>query len=1509
MTKNNKFLDLLALIGWKEIEDVKNGILEEVSLSREDLSASITITFPSALDVKLAYDLITFLDVNLRQKFSYTKVSVNFQYRDSRLENEELKKYYYFILEQLSEYKPRILALNSFSTRFEDDHIIILAANEHDLEIIKDMIPFLSDQFCFYGLNVSIMGTINNFETPLEEIIKENQLKSDKEILLEQKAFEKYVANASKNPDLKQQRGKKVPRVRSDLNRPLTKLKDIPATETEVIEYRQKNGKTEFTVEANIISASILEKMSKNNELFKIYEALVSDGEDSIIMKTFINKNSNQENFYRNEAVALKKIRAFGYVEYDKYSNDVVFRIVDMMIIGDAEKNIRVDNEPVRRVELHAHTKMTVQDGVMDVNDYVKQALAFKHRALAVTDLDNIHIFPEFEKATKGKDILPIFGVEGELVDETKFKIALVDDVDINLKSATYVVYDLETTGLSSVYNEIIEIAAVKVKDGTIIDEFSSYVKPQNPITNFITDLTSITNDDVRNALSIEEVLPQFKKFFKGSILVAHNATFDNSHLYENMKKLGIYEGHIPTIDTLQLAKVNYGDKLKKFNLKALSKFFDVNLEQHHRAIYDAKATAYIFIKMLNHLYEMGIKNYKDINTIIDDDKAFRLAYPTHFTILCKNIVGKKNLYQLISDSHTTHFHHDPLILKSILNQHREGLLVGSGCMNGDVFQTAYEKGDEELREAMQLYDYIEVQPLSIYDVLVQRNKDEKVREYIKDTIKRIIRVAKSLGKIVVATGDVHHLNKEDVILREIYVDAPKIGGGTHELSDIPHLPSFHYMSTQEMLNEFAFLGKDLAYEIVVTNTNLIADQIERFALFPNKLFAPGDDSFADIGIPSFKEGVIDMSMKNAKAIYGDPLPKYIQDRMEKELQSIIGNNFASIYYISHLLVKHSTDAGYVVGSRGSVGSSFIAHLMNITEVNPLPPHYYCPHCHFVAIKLNGEEKKIYERRKEEDLLEDNLEQADTGYDLPSAICPVCGKKLSQDGVGIPFETFLGFKGDKTPDIDLNFSGEYQAKAHEFCRELFGNDHAFRAGTISTIAEKTAYGYVKKYFERKQKPVRNAEINRLVTLVSGVKRSTGQHPGGIVVVPKNIDYNEIVPIQYPADDVTSTWRTTHFDYHSFESNLLKLDILGHDDPTMIRHLMDFVKMYPNEFPFSRVEDIPLTDKDVLGLFNGLESLGLHKEQLNGETIGTTGLPEFGTSNTKNMLREIKPTTVSDLLKISGLSHGEGIWNGNSRDLFLGLNPTGHRVRFKDLIGCRDDIMIYLISKNVPAPDAFKIMESVRKGKGVSADFEKLMLSYNVPRWYIESCKLIKYMFPKAHATAYVIMALRIGWFKVHRPIFYYAAYFSNRADAFDVVAMANGYDAIRSRLDELKAKIDNKTATTKENDTYNTLLLCLEMTARGYNFVQMNIKYSDATNFKVSNDRKTLLIPFNALDSLGDATAISIAKAREEAVFTSKKDIMRRTKLNSTQFEKMDAMGVFGNLPDDDQIDLFNLKD
>lgn len=1487
-----KFIKILEVLNL-DVNKYSTGSILEVLVNELDNIWIIFIQFDSPISIDLLNDLESKM-IEYFQKSGIKEVNIKFSFTDKIIKANLVEQYYNYFLSRCKEDKPRLTGLKTYTTDFLDNSIKLFAGSKMEEGLVNNLLVDVIEFFKEFGLKLDISCSISPFQTPIENEIKERIEKSTIDAFKEQAMLDLRAKNNTDDAP-KEKVFKKKTKLTKEINGDVTPLIEIPASEVQLIEYTQKTGNTNFVVEGDVVIANINEPKG-----YKIYEATIYDGEDSIIIKSFINDRSDDEKFYRTRCMVGSRVRVFGYANYDKFSRDVVVNIKEILGIEKEETKKREDHEFKKRVELHAHTKMSTQDGVVDVDEYIGLIKQLGHTSLAITDHYNVQALPDFASAAKKANIKPIFGVEGALVDEDKFKIALTD-ADINLRSATYVVYDLETTGLSSIYDDIIEIAAVKIKDGFMVDEFSTFVKPKRKISAKITEITSITEDDVRGAPDISTAIKDFSSFIEGSILVAHNATFDNSHLYRNLKDHGIFKEY-PTLDTLQLARVHYGNKLKTFNLKALTKFFDVELTQHHRAIYDAKATANVFLKMLNDLEEINITNYNQVNSLIDENEAYKFSYPTHITILAKNKVGLKNIYKIISDSNTLHFHKEPRILKKVLLEHREGLLIGSSCGNGDVFDTASRDSYENLQKSVSMYDYLEVQPVNHYKHVLNSGDPIYDEECIKDSIKKIIKVGNEKKIPVVATGDVHILNKEDLKFREIFINAPQVGGGLHPLYGVEEIPYQNYLTTTEMLNEFSFLDEDTRNEIVITNSNKIADMVEVFDLFPKELFAPSDDFMKDLGIPSFKQAVNDLTFSKAKEIYGEALPEYIVNRVNKELDSIIGNNYASIYYISHLLVKNSKDAGYVVGSRGSVGSSLVAYFMGITEVNGLVPHYYCPSCHFTSFKYNDDEKKKYKEVKEASIFDEALQKVGTGFDLPDAVCPKCGHELAKDGVDIPFETFLGFDGDKVPDIDLNFSGEYQARAHEFCRELFGVDNAFRAGTISTIAEKTAFGYVKGYLERKGTEARNCEVNRLAAKITGVKRSTGQHPGGIVVVPREIEYSDITPVQFPADDLNASWRTTHYDYHKFESNLLKLDILGHDDPTMIRYLMNFVEAYPNEFPFKTVEEIPLSDKKVLSIFSGLSALSVDATQIH-QVVGTTGIPEFGTSLTKEMLSEISPKSVDDLIKISGLSHGTDVWNGNARDYMLGKKTGVAPVDFKDLIGCRDDIMVYLISKGLKASDAFEIMEKVRKGRGVSAEYEKKMLDHNVPKWYIDSCKAIKYMFPKAHATAYVIMALRISWFKVYKPLYYYAAYFSRRAIQFDVAVMASGFSAINLKVKELEEKIETRKATNKEVDLYTCLLLALEMTARGYKFKQVDIFASAAKDFLIEGD--SLRMPFSAIESLGENTAKSITDAREEAQFTSIRDVLNRTKVNTTLYERMLQLGSFNNLPQNDQIGLF----
>ncbi|MDD3348717.1 MAG: PolC-type DNA polymerase III [Bacilli bacterium] len=1497
--QRKKYLDVLALIDYDIDDDIDKGSLEKVIVDTKEMTTLMVVSFEKPFSIKklakLATDITDYMTKNINHN---SKSRVEFVFQNKFIGESLLKEYYEYFVDNACNDRARCNALKKFITIIGDNKITFSVASEVEKKIVEELLSMIEPQAKTYGLDfVTIHIETNPLVSPIEEEIKIsidtsiNQARRDMRI---QEIAESNGKNETKKAKTLNRRNK------TRLAENPTPLTELPTSEFELTEYTNKNFNDVFVVEGDVVEAQI--KTLKGG--YKIYEATITDGTSSILLKTFINlTDPYYERFYQENCMVGFTVKVVGRMAFDKYSRDLVININEINSHPTEKKEYKAEALSDPRVELHAHTKMSAQDAVLDIEAYATRAAQYGYKALAVTDHYNVQAFPEFNKCARENKLKPIFGLEGRLVNEAKFKIALTN-ADIDLRNATYVIYDLETTGFSAVYNEIIEIAACKVNNGMIIEEFSEYVKPKGHISSAITRLTSITEDDVRNAGTIEEVLPKFWKFINGSILVAHNATFDNSHLYENLKQLGILYSVLPTIDTLQFARIYYGDKLKKFSLNYVAKLFGVDLEQHHRAIYDAKATTEIFLKMLKGLFDSKIYNYNQINEMINPEEAFKHAIPTHLTLLVKNRQGLVNLNKIVSESHTKTFHKEPRILKQFLEAHRQGLLVGSACYRGEVFDTALNKSYEELLEVVGFYDYLEVQSVECYCHLMESSEGIITEEILKEVIKKIIKAGEEKGILVVATGDVHFLDPSDDILRKMLVEVPLVGGGLHDLKDVSKMPEQYFKDTNTMLKEFSFLDQALAHQIVVKNTNEIGDMIEEFDIFPKELFAPADNFLAERGIPSAKQGVIDLTYKNAFTKYGNPLPKYIQDRLDKELKSIIDNNYATIYYISYLLVKHSKDAGYIVGSRGSVGSSLVATFMEITEVNPLPPHYICPKCHFHAFKLNSEEKKIYQQYPEASRFIEVLHSSGTGYDLPESFCPICGEKLEGNGCDIPFETFLGFEGDKVPDIDLNFSGDYQAKAHDFCREVFGEDYTFRAGTISAIQDNTAYGYVKGHNEREGKPMRYSDIKRLAAGLCGVKRSTGQHPGGIVVVPRGMDINEITPVQFPADDTSKNWYTTHHGYHDFEHNLLKLDILGHDDPTMIRHLMNFVSQEPEKFPFSTVEEIPLSDRGVLNLFSGVEVLKVTPTQVKME-IGTTGLPEFGTSLAKTMLKDIRPKTVSDLIKISGLSHGRDVWNGNAKDYFFGMKEGVSAIPFNDLIGCRDDIMIYLLEQGLPALSAFSIMEKVRKGKGVSLDQEKEMLQYQVPKWYIDSCKSIKYMFPKAHASAYVIMALRIGWFKLYRPIYYYAGYFSRRASAFDVETMVAGYDAIFQKVKDIEERINTKQdVSNKEIDVYDTLLLALEMTARGFTFKQIDLAKSSWRDFLIEDN--SLIIPFIAVDSLGESTAKSIVEAREEVGFTSVKDLSRRTKLSNTLIEKFNRLGILENLPEDDQLEIFN---
>lgn len=1498
-TKFHKLLQELN-IDYLPSEFTNHASISVLNIYKNDKIWDFIFEFPYPLNANDLSDFICKMTTILPNKYACGKISYKINYNSDIKDKEFLiESYFPKIIDILSEDRVSIVGLktavndNTYEVRKNTLNLFVRDYNDKVLleEQYKDIIESEFDKIGFKTIFMPIIN-INGKSTQekIEKFSEETREKYHKEY---EEAKENTSTNDKKetrSPANKRQYNSKPVNVSDSVISREIKGNSVPIKNIPVSEYElQENDR--FVFEGEIFDSEAREL--KNGELI-LYQVKVTDYTDSIVVKYFLKTVSKKDEVGKIFKKG-NKIKVAGKAQYDTFARDITIMAYAVNLLPSDEKKERIDEgyNGKRRVELHLHTNMSAMDGVATMKEYVGTAVKWGHTAIALTDHVNVHAIPELANATRGKDIKPIFGVEANLVDDLKI---VYNDKHILLNEATYVVYDLETTGFSVRDDEIIEIAAVKIVNGQIIDEYSTYVNPRRKLNLKTVEITNITDDALFGAPTIDEIINDFKNWIGDAILVAHNAMFDIGHLNEAYIKHGLGEVTNPVIDTLQIARAFYNDKLKRFNLKAVSKYFKAELTMHHRAIYDAKATGEVFLHMLKELLQKGIKFHDEINSYIDRDEGYKFTIPRHCSILAMNDVGLKNLFKIVSHAHTTRFHKEPRFLRRDIETYREGLLLGSGCVNGEVFETALNKNYAELLEKARYYDYLEVQPPSVYSYLKYTTGQGDMDRRIKDTIKLIIKAGKELGIPVVATSDAHHLNPEDKLYRKIYTKTPAIGGGLHPLgsSAIEDIPSQHFRTTNEMMREFEFLGMDIAEEIVVTNTNMIADRVDSLQAIKDKLFTPSDKFLKEKGIESINVKMREMCIDRAKSIYGDEIPKYVEDRLEKELNSIIGHGFAVVYYISHMLVKKSLDDGFLVGSRGSVGSSFVATMMDITEVNPLAPHYHCLECKYSVFKMTEEEKNLYGIRDIDEEFQSILTSVDSGFDLPDHNCPVCGKKLEKDGHDIPFETFLGFKGDKVPDIDLNFSGEYQPVAHNYCKEVFGEDYVYRAGTISTVAEKTAFGYVRGYFERIGEERRNAEIERIAKHCVGVKRTTGQHPGGIIVVPNYMDIFDISPIQYPPEGVSSEWRTTHFDFHSIHDNLLKLDILGHDDPTVLRYLQDITGIAP--------KDVPVDDEDVYKLFCSTESLKVTPEEIKSD-VGTLGVPEFGTNFVSQMLVETRPNTFAELVKISGLSHGKDVWLNNAQELV-----SKKTCEFKDVIGCRDDIMVYLLYQGLDPSDAFQITEFVRKGKPSIEkekweEYKKIMRTKDVPEWYIWSCGQIKYMFPKAHATAYVLMAIRIAWFKVHMPIYYYSAYFSKRASFFDVGVMAKGYQAIKNKLEEIVEK--GNEASTAEKNLYTVLELALEMTARGFTFKQIDIEKSDSKNFLICDDGKSLIIPFIAMDGLGDNVANSILQAREEKSFISIDDAIQRTQLSKTLIERLGYLGSLGDLPQNSQISLF----
>lgn len=1181
----------------------------------------------------------------------------------------------------------------------------------------------------------------------------------------------------------------------------------------------------------------------------------ITDLSDSTTVKFFVKKSVFDAEL-SDKIKKGKHLRVQGEVQFDKYTKEI--DIMAKNIMAAAAPPPRMDDAEEKRVELHLHTQMSSMDGVTPVKKYIERAIAWGHKAIAITDHGVVQAFPDAMNAIGKSDLKVIYGVEAYLIDDLGSVVTMPRGQSLD---DTFVVFDIETTGLSKETESITEIGAVKVVDGKIIDRFSTFVNPERPIPAEITKLTGITNEMVADAPVITEILPKFLEFCQDAVLVAHNANFDTGFIRLNAERKCGIEVKNTVLDTLELSRALLPE-LKKHKLDIICEQLGVSLEGHHRAVNDAEATAEVFLKFIDMLVEKEIYKVDDINVFSSQTVNYKKLKAYHAIILAKDYVGLRNLYELISLSHIDYYFRRPRIPKSKLIQHREGLILGSACEAGELYRALLDKKPKQvIEELVNFYDYLEIQPLGNNRFMIESPKVESVHS-MEDIIainKQIVALGEEHNKPVVATCDVHFIDPQDAVFRKIIMAA-------EGFADADKQAPLYFRTTKEMLKEFTYLGEEKAREIVITNTNKIADMIEKIKPIPDDTFPPK--------IEGADEELRQICMDKAISIYGDPLPPIVQDRLETELNSIISNGYAVLYIIAQKLVWKSVADGYLVGSRGSVGSSFAANMAGITEVNSLPPHYICDHCKYSDFE--SETVKAFA-----------MEEA-SGCDMPDKDCPVCGHKLRKDGHDIPFQTFLGFEGDKEPDIDLNFSGDYQQQAHAYTEVLFGKGKVFKAGTIGTLADKTAYGFVKKYFDAREITPHNAEIQRLTEGCTGVKRTTGQHPGGLMVVPSDHDIHEFCPIQRPANDVNSTVTTTHFDYHSISGRLLKLDLLGHDDPTVIRMLYDLTGVNP--------QDVPLGDPETMSLFESPKALGVTEEEINCKT-GTLGIPEFGTKFVRGMLIDTKPKTFADLLRISGLSHGTDVWLGNAQTLIE--NGT---ITLKETISTRDSIMIYLINKGVEKKKSFKIMEKVRKGKGLTEEDIADMKASDVPDWYIESCQKIKYMFPKAHAAAYVMMAFRIAYFKINYPEAYYASYFSVRAcDDFDYSCMCQGIDVARDAIREIQAK--GQEATAKDKNKQTVLEIVVEFYARGFKFCPIDLYRSDAKNFLPTEEG--LLPPFSSLQGLGVNAAQSIVEGRKDGEFNTLEELKERTSLGRSLIDLLKENGVLDGIPETNQLCLF----
>lgn len=1352
------------------------------------------------------------LKINLDKNFEYKIISIN------SLKEKSLECFVEYSYDSMQEYikfnfpmfypifstKPEINSENLIYKTSND--FIIKRFNENNLnDEIKKFLKY------FFDLDVNIQFIRN------ENLVSNNSIEYNiPKIKFEKK--ETYVVESRKtNEDI-------------DENIIVGKLIQEKSVDINLLDVPEKN----IVIEGTIFNQTLINTKTGK----KLISFFVHDDTSSINVKYFLKTKDSDNIISKLSNNVYVKIK--GEVIIDQFTKELTIMAYNINLCKKIE---RLDKSNEKRVELHLHTNMSTMDSVINVNEFFKMAKDWGHKSIAITDHNVVQAYPSVMDASKKFGIKAIYGIEINLVDDLK---PLINKVENQTIDDSFVVFDIETTGFSNLNEKIIEIGAVKIKDGKIVDEFSTFINPERNIPIKITELTGITNDMVCKSPIINDVIGDFYKFCEDSIMVAHNIDFDMSFIRRNGKSFG-FEFSNSLLDTIDLCKFLFPE-LKRYKLNVVAKHLGVSLENHHRAVDDAKATAMILIKCFEKLKSKNIITLKHLNDEYIQNINISKLYTIHAVLLAKNQVGLKNIYKLVSKGHLDYFFKTPRIPKSELLKHREGLIIGSSFREGEIFKGIIDFYDEErLKEISELYDYFEVSPP--YNCR-EHIKSERIVGYeeAEEIIKLIYDFGRKNNKLVVAVSNAHYIEKKHNIYRNILRVCQNF---KVDLED----DSLYFRTTKEMFEEFKFLPKDIANEIIVLNPNKISDMIEETLPIPKGTFPPKIDG-AD-------EEIRKMTFDKAHSIYGNPLPNIIQERLDKEINSIINNGYAVLYLIAHKLVKKSLDDGYLVGSRGSVGSSIVATFCGITEVNGLPPHYVCPNCKNSEFILDG--------------------SVNAGVDLPTKKCNKCESEYLRDGFDIPFETFLGFDGDKEPDIDLNFSGEYQPTVHKYTEELFGKGFVFRAGTIGTIAEKTAYGYVKKYIEELSLKMPQSEVERLSKGLTGVKRTTGQHPGGIMVVPKDNDIFNFTPIQHPADDKSANVITTHFDYHSISGRLLKLDILGHDDPTMLKMLKDLTGLNPQE--------IPLNDSKVLSLFNEVTALGIDSNDIDCE-VGTLGIPEFGTKFVRQMLLDTKPTNFSDLVRISGLSHGTDVWLNNAQEFIKNGNTT-----LKGCISTRDDIMVYLVYKGLKPKTAFDIMENVRKGKGLTLEQEKIMIENNIEDWYIESCKRIKYMFPKGHAVAYVMMAVRIAYYKVYYPLEYYTAYCTVRADEFDADLICNGTELINEKLNHLKSLGNN--LTQKDKGLLTILEIALEAYARGIKFYKVDLYRSHYNDFKIENGG--ILPPIKSLQGVGSTAAKNLYDAGNFCEFISLQDLKNRAKVSKTVIETLQSHGCIKNLPETNQ--------